>query len=60
MSEYLNEEEIDDSEQAYDTYAEVQHALRVLTEKGNIFILNQEQISDLFDVVNHAMKYTED
>jgi len=60
MSEYLDENEIDDSEQTYDTYAEVQHALRVLTEKGNIFILNQEQISDLFDVVNHAMKYIED
>lgn len=43
--------------QAYVAYKEVQKALDVLTAKENIFLLDAEQLSDLFDVVNHAIKY---
>lgn len=46
------------SEEAYVAYKEVQKALKVLTEKENIFLLDAEQLSDLFDVVNHAIKYS--
>lgn len=46
------------SEEAYVAYKEVQKALNVLTEKDNIFLLSTEQLSDLFDVVNYAIKYT--
>ena len=45
-------------EQAYVAYKEVLNALNVLTEKDNIFLLDAEQLSDLFDVVNHAIKYS--
>ena len=45
-------------EQAYVAYKEVQKALNILTEKDNIFLLDAEQLSDLFDVVNHAIKYS--
>lgn len=47
-----------ESEEAYVAYKEVQKALSVLTEKDNIFLLDAEQLSDLFDVVNHAIKYS--
>ena len=47
-----------DSEDSYATYKEVQKALNVLTEKDNIFLLDITQLSDLFDVVNHALKYS--
>jgi uncharacterized protein YfbU (UPF0304 family) len=45
-------------EQAYVAYKEVQNALNVLTTKENIFLLDAEQLLDLFDVVNHAIKYS--
>ena len=45
------------SEEAYVAYKEVQNALSVLTAGENIFLLDAEQLSDLFDVVNHAIKY---
>lgn len=48
-----------ESEEAYVAYKEVQNALNVLTEKDNIFLLDTEQLSDLFDVVNYAIKYSE-
>ena len=45
------------SEEAYVAYKEVQNALSILTAGENIFLLDAEQLSDLFDVVNHAIKY---
>ena len=44
--------------EAYVAYKEVLNALNVLTAKDNIFLLDAEQLSDLSDVVNHAIKYS--
>ena len=54
----LAKDEKSNEAEAYALYKEVQKALSVLTEKDNIFLLSTEQLSDLFDVVNYAIKYT--